>query len=160
MSPYQNGDDNMAKKQNIVSLVPNWVLEKDILMGWVVIHRIHTNKLGIKHLKHAKIKNTKNNKSITCRIYGPGTKGQYYVKYGSEVVKNSIFLDSYYRQRLDISSRDINKNPIKFEITPIKFLGPLKASLKHPNDGVKAGAWLGILSIILGGLSLIFAFFL
>jgi len=142
------------QKQNVIPLVPNWVLEEDILMGWVVIHKIHTVKLGLKHLKHAKIKNTKNNKAITCRICGPGTMGRYYKRYNSEVVKTSIFLDAYYRQRLDIRSEDISRNPIEFEITPIKFFGSLRANLKHPNDGVKAGAWLGILSIILGALSL------
>lgn len=144
----------MAKTQNIVPLVPNWVLKEDILMGWVVIHKIHTDKLRLKHLKHAKIKNIKNNKAITCRIYGPGTMGRYYEIYGLEIVKKSIFLDAYYRQRLDIRSKDISKNPIEFEITPIKFLGPLRASLKHPNDGVKAGAWLGFISILLGIISL------
>lgn len=152
------------KKRNVVSLIPNWVLKEDILMGWVVIHRIHTSKLGLKHLKHVKVKNIKNNKTITCRIFGPGTMGRYYEIYGSETVKKSIFLDAYYRERLGVRAEDISKNPIEFKITPIKIFGSLRASLKHPNDGVKAGARLGILSIflailsiILGVLSLIFA---
>ena len=116
----------IMKKQNVTPLIPNWVLKEDILMGWVVIHKTHTNKLGLKHLKHAKVKNINNNKKIICRIYGPGTVGRYYERYGLDTVKNSIFLDAYYRQRLDIHSEDILRNPIEFEITPIKFLGSLR----------------------------------
>ena len=108
--------ETIMKKQNLTPLIPNWVLKDDILMGWVVIHRNHISKLGLKHLKHAKIKNTENNKTITCKIYSPGRGGQYYDVYGVEVVKKSIFLDAYYRQCLDIRSEDISINPIKFGV--------------------------------------------
>lgn len=148
------------KKKGMVSLLPNWALKDDVLMGWVVIHRNHTNRLGLMHSKHVKIKNTANNKTITCRIYGPGEHGQYYDYYGSETVEKSIFLDAYYRQHLGITSEDISNNLIHFEITAIKRFGPLKASLRHPSDSVKAGAWLGIISVSLGILSLVFAFLL
>ena len=150
----------MGKKKGVtISLIPRWVLEKDVLMGWVVVHRKHRNEIKLEHLKYAKITNMENNKSIICRISGPGTQGSYYDFFGSDLVKQSIFIDAYYRQKLNIESRKIGINSMKFRIRPIRFLAPLRASLQHPHAAVKAGTWLGIVSVSLGFLSILISVF-
>ena len=71
-------------------------------------------------------------------------------------------MDSYYKQRLGIhdfySQKDRDVEKIDLEMKKIKFLGPFLASLNHPNDGVKTGAWLGMLSVFLATVSIIIAF--
>jgi hypothetical protein len=150
-------------KYKKIELVPRWCWPEDIQMGWVILHKDIQDKIGIKHLQHVKI--MAHGKKIYCRVIGPGSKGKRYLdrtdlkpKEQNEILKESIFMDSYYEQRLNLPklypNDKNNGEKIEFKIKRLKILGSLKSSLYHPNDGVKTGTWLGL---ILGSLSIVLA---
>lgn len=161
----------MKSKAKTIPLVPRWCNNEDIQMGWVVLHSSIQEKIGIKHLQYIRIKNGK--KKIYCKVFGPGAQGRRYLantdltdEQKLEIIKESIFMDSYYKKRLDIQNfypkNKLNAEKIELEMKKIRFFGPLLASLYHPNDGVKTGTWLGLvlgtLSIFLAIISILIAF--
>jgi len=136
------GNEKSQKDNKIIQLEPRWVVSKHILIGWAILHRNIQMKIHkLHHLRHAKIRCLDTKKTIYCRIYGPGSRGLYYDKYGEEKVKKSIFLDAYYMQKLNIENKICKQ--VNFIIThPPEYWGLLRSVLQHPNDGVKIGVWL------------------
>jgi hypothetical protein len=130
----------MANQQKH-ELEPRWCFEEHILKGFVVIHK--DSRANIDHLKYAKIHYLDKNKKIYCRIFGPGTpKGnsKYYDKYKEDIVKKSIFMDSYYKEQLGLRNEDMEnkKTFIITEIGKIKYF--ILGALNHPDDGIRISA--------------------
>lgn len=143
-------------------LVPRWVVDEDILRGWVVLHRDITDSIGLRHLSHAVIRCVQTNKKIFCRVFGPSTvarKGPYYKRYTKGEVQESIFLDAYYLERLGLSNDAIENKSIDFEIVKGGFLIGLKACLDHPEDGIRVGMHLGVASVYLSFVAILIALF-
>lgn len=156
--------ETMKSGTKTINLVPRWCYPGDTQMGWVILASNIQKEIGVKHLQYVRIKHGK--KKIYCKVMGPGALGHRYLERTGlsdeekmEIIKESIFMDSYYKQRLGIrkfySQKEKKVEKIELEMKKIrKIIGPLLASLHHPNDGVKAGTWLGL---ILGSLSIILA---
>jgi len=133
-----------------IQLVPRWCETEDILKGWVVIHK---EKNPLKHLANAKIKCVATDRTIYCRIRGPGTKkgkGVYYQKHEEEKVKESIFLDAYYVEKLGLD---------KFMESNVDFLiskgCSLLSCLMHPEDAIRTSSCMGILALITSIIALV-----
>lgn len=71
---------------------------------------------------------------------------------------NPIIISEYYRSRLSLQL----ESDIELCIVKIKYQWLYKIivfACYHPNDVVKISTWLGIISIILGAISMLIAFF-
>lgn len=151
----------MSRKSTF-KLVPRWVVQEDILRGWVVLHRNITNKTELVHLNHAVIRCLKTNKKIFCRVVDPDTpdrRGIYYNYYTKKQVQKSIFLDAWYKKRLDLSDADMGKNYVDFEIIKGGTWVELRTCLDHPEDVVRIGSRFALISIILAYIGIAFAIF-
>jgi|GEM_PF-1590363 len=155
-------------------LTPRWILPKYILRGLVVIHSNITEQIdNVRHLSHIKIKCIETKKTIFCRIYGPGSSqsSEYYQEYG-ENIKISICLDAYFQQKLGIPYNKIygpkQKNgniDSTFYISRAGFVGKIRATLTHPEDGIRIGMKIamiflgvGLISLIVGAVSFALSF--
>lgn len=152
------------KHKTEFKLTPRWILPKYILRGWVVIHSNITEQLDdVRHLSHVKIKCIETKKTIFCRIYGPGSSqsSEYQQEYG-ENIKTSICLDAYFQQKLGIPykkvygpKQDNVYGDSTFCISPVGFFGKIKAACTHPEDGIRIGMRIAIISLGVGFFSLI-----
>jgi len=82
------------------------------------------------------------------RIYNDPSKGRTLPSQGSVLV-----ISAYYRDRLGLESD--GGSDIELEIRQAR--GPIAgviAGVTHPSSAVRTATWLGLLSIVLGGLSL------
>ncbi len=138
-------------KQEPILLTPRWCEEKDILKGWIILHKSVTHPRGLRHLDYVKLTCIDTEKWIFSRIFGPGSK-----EYGGDltsIVKESIYLDAHYQQRLELDDK-LGDKQYEFEL---KKIGPLRYYINavrfHPDDGIRIGAFLGIVSLFLGFLS-------
>ena len=149
------------KNQALLTLTPRWIPIERALKGWVVIHPVNQEKFGGIHLSRIKLKCIDTNKKIYCRIHGPGTPEHnpiFYKRLFEVEVKESIMFDAYFKQKLDIEKMGC---PKKFEITKLhEFSGQFKTWWYHPEDVVRVGVLLGIISVFLGVFSLLIAFIL
>ena len=134
-----------------IKLIPRYCKPEDILKGWVVIH---SGKNPLEHLDNTKIKCLNTGKTIYCRIRGPGTKngGGIYYQNGltEEEVKNSMFLDASYVQKLGLGEH--MEKEIQFLISKGFCLW---SCLGHPEDSIRVGLILGIIGLTLGIFSLL-----
>lgn len=144
----------MKSKTIEIELVPRWCNPEDIQKGWAILHGSILKKISVEHYQYIRIINNK--KRIYCRVVGAGAQGRRYLGWTrlskeeqNEILKESIFLESYFKKRLDLQKyypqikRNVDK--VKFEIKRIKILGPLLTSWHHPNDSVKMGIRLALI---------------
>ena len=152
------------KRKTEFKLTPRWILPKYILRGWVVIHSNITRQIGdVRHLSHVKIKCVETKKAIFCRIFGPGSSqsSEFYQEYG-ENIKTSICLDAYFQQKLGIQYNKIygpkqskENGDSTFYISRVGVAGKIRAALTHPEDGIRIGMKIAIVSLGVGFTSLI-----
>lgn len=135
-----------------IKLVPRWCEEKDILRGWVILHRDVTHSRGLRHLQYIDVHCLETKKSAYCRIFGPGTRP--YNNDSESIVKSSIYMDAHFQQILGIED-GMGKKAYTFKIDKVSRPRYYINSLYyHPDDGVRVGAFLGIVSLFLGLVSL------
>jgi len=113
----------MIKKVK-VKLIPRWCLLRDTLRGWIVLHHKIQEEVGCRHLGYIKIRCEETNRTIYCRVFGPGkgfSKNNPYIEYYRKAypeakedeyleerekkenrVKESLYLDAYYQQKLNL----------------------------------------------------------
>lgn len=111
-------------KKTEVKLIPRWCLPRDVLRGWIILHHEIQKKVGCRHLGYIKIRCEETNRTIYCRVFGPGkgsSKNNPYIEYyqkaypeakeGEDLekkeekenrVKESLYLDAYYQQKLNL----------------------------------------------------------
>lgn len=152
------------KNQAKFKLTPRWIPIAYALRGWVVIHSKITGQIdNVRHLSHVKITCVETGKTIFCRIFGPGSSqsSEYRQKYGNNI-ETSICLDAYYQQKLDIPyintygpKQDEGNNQYTFNISPVGFIGKIRAALAHPEDGIRLGMTIAMASLAIGLFSLI-----
>ena len=141
-----------------IKLVPQYIHNDDILKGYVILHRKNRPENTI-HLDYVKITCNDTNKSIYCRVFGPGNQGKYHTgNFEGVDLEKSILLDAYYRDKLGIKNDDVkDKKIFDFTITKgIQLVQGMCASFSHPETGIRVSSWLGIASVGLGILSVIF----
>jgi len=145
-------------------LTPRWIPSQFVLKGWVVIHSESTGKINkVKHLGHVKIKCIETGKAIFCRIFGPGaSQSNEYYRIFRENIRTSICLDAYFQQKLDIPVKDVygprqekGNGDYTFVITPVGFIGKIIAALTHPEDGIRIGMTIAMISLGVGLFSLL-----
>lgn len=97
----------IKSKPSVIDLVPRWCIEDDNQMGWVVFNSDIQKKVGVEHLDYIELSH-KGNK-INCKVMGPGVQGRDYLRKTNlndiekdQVIKNSIFMDSYFNQELGL----------------------------------------------------------
>lgn len=137
-------------KSSPVPLTPRWCEHKDILRGWVILHKDVTHPRGLRHLRYIRLHCRDTDKTTYCRIFGPG-KSKPYNEVEPSVVKESIFLDAHYQQKLEIAEEDMGNKKLAFDIEEVNAARYyVNAVCHHPDDSVRVGAFLGLLSIFLG----------
>lgn len=147
----------MSKQNEEIKLTPRWCEGKDVLRGFVIIHKDVTHPRGLKHLNYIQLCCGETRKKVYCRIYGPGSRK--YREDDQDVVKKSVYLDAYYQQQLEIEDTKIDKQEYTFiikGINPFKYF--LYAFLHHPEDGIRVSAFLGIVSLAVSLSSIIISF--
>jgi hypothetical protein len=128
-----------------------YIHNDDILKGYIILHE-NLRPAQTKHLDYVRIKCEETNKTIFCRVFGPGTQGKYYEGIFKSVDKEKhIFLDAYYRDKLKIKNKDVGQKTFNLIVSKENqyWLG-LLAAFTHPEIGIKVSAILGFISILLG----------
>lgn len=151
----------MSRKSTF-ELVPRWVVQEDILRGWIVLHSSKANLIKLRHLDHAVIRCRKTNKKIFCRVIDPDTPDRgriYYNRYTKQQVQNSIFLDAYYLEQLNLPHKVVGRKAISFEISKGGFWVELRTCLNHPEDAIRIGSRVGLISVILAYIGIAYAIF-
>ena len=148
--------EEKMKKEILVKT--HYIHNDDILKGYIILH-VNLRPPGINHLDYVRIKCKETNKTIFCRIFGPGNKGKYNQgKFASIDKEKYIFLDAYYRDRLKIKNNEVDKREFNFIISKGNqiYLG-LRAAFTHPEMGIKVSTILGFISIVLAIISIMMA---
>lgn len=144
----------MNKQNERIKLTPRWCEDKDILRGFVILHKDVTHPRELKHLNYIQLYCVETKKKTYCRIYGPGSRK--YNGNDQNVVKKSVYLDAYYQQQLKIEDDKIGNQEYTFII---KGINPFKyfffAFLQHPEDSIRVSAFLGIVSLVISISSII-----
>ncbi|MCK5214748.1 MAG: hypothetical protein KAR05_05295 [Candidatus Omnitrophica bacterium] len=147
----------MNKQNEEIKLTPRWCEGKDVLRGFVILHKKVTSSRGLRHLNYIQLYCVETKKKIYCRIYGPGDRK--YREDDQSIVEKSVYLDAYYQQQLQIDDKKIGKNEYVFiikGINPFKYF--LYAFLHHPEDSIRVSAFLGIVSLVVSLTSIIISF--
>ena len=147
----------MNKQNEEIKLTPRWCEEKDVLRGFVILHKDVTHPRELRHLNYIQLYCVDTKKKIYCRIYGPGSRK--YREDDQNIVKKSVYLDAYYQQQLKIEDNKIGKQEYAFTIKGInQFKCFLYAFLHHPEDSIRVSAFLGIVSLVISFTSIIISF--
>ncbi|MCK5214181.1 MAG: hypothetical protein KAR05_02355 [Candidatus Omnitrophica bacterium] len=147
----------MKKQNEEIKLTPRWCEGKDVLRGFVILHKNVTHPRGLRHLNYIQLYCVETKKKIYCRIYGPGSRK--YREDNQSIVEKSVYLNAYYQQQLQLDDKKIGKNEYAFiinGINPFKYF--LYAFLHHPEDSIRVSAFLGIVSLVVSLTSIIISF--
>lgn len=132
-----------------ITLTPRWCEPKDALSGTVILHTEVTAPRDLQHLRYIKLCCVETNKTVFCRIFGPG-KSRSYNGIKPDQVKRSIFIDAHYQQRLGIPDTDIGIQEYSFKIKSVNVARYyLNAVSHHPDDSIRIGAFLGLTSLLI-----------
>ena len=113
---------------------------------------------------HVRIRNLANGRSIVCeqriidstfrRLYQDPSKGRSLPPQDSVVV-----ISAYYRDRLELDLDRYSEADLEIRV-PRGPMAGITAGVTHPNSAVRTATWLGVLSIVLGGIGLAIALLL
>lgn len=130
-------------------------LHEEAKEGWVWVSRLHNPMTT-----HIFLKNRTNGRRVVCeqRLVDDNFRRIYNANPRAPLPHGEDFLvvSAYYRERLGLPS--VAESAPDLEVLPSR--GPiagLRAGMAHPSSAIRTATWLGLLSLALGGLSVVLA---